>query len=207
MLDQVASQRISDLLAEVKRIAVEYYSLTKKPLGVTGEVAEHVASQLLGLELEPARTQGYDATRGGVKIQIKGRALGKDSKAGQRMGTIKQDADCDVVMLVLLSIETLDAQEIWEAPFTSVKTRLANSTSKAHARGSLGIREFKRLEGAAKIWPKRLAGIPIFRCRYSGADIPVPIFRCNSGDRCNNHQTCLLPKHKRSPFPPPNSMI
>ncbi len=44
-------------------LAAEYYRLTSKPLGVTGEVAEYVAAELLGLALAPARTAGYDAVR------------------------------------------------------------------------------------------------------------------------------------------------
>jgi hypothetical protein len=55
--------RVREILAAVKPLAAEYYQLTKKPLGVTGEVAEYVAAEILGLELVPARTVGYDALR------------------------------------------------------------------------------------------------------------------------------------------------
>ena len=66
----------AEILADVKRLAVEYYELTEKPLGVTGEVAEVAAAEKLGLELAPARTEGYDATRpGGERVQIKGRRI------------------------------------------------------------------------------------------------------------------------------------
>ena len=70
--------RVREILASVKPLAVEYYRLTGKPLGVTGEVAEYVAAEVLGLELAPARMAGHDATRtrpdGTVeRIQIKGR--------------------------------------------------------------------------------------------------------------------------------------
>lgn len=68
--------RVKEVLAAVKPLAAEYYRLTGKPLGVTGEVAEYVASELLGLELVPPRTAGYDALRqtvaGPRRIQIKG---------------------------------------------------------------------------------------------------------------------------------------
>ena len=54
--------RIKAILAAVKPLVVEYYALTGKPLGVTGEVAEYVAAETLGdLELVEARTAGYDA--------------------------------------------------------------------------------------------------------------------------------------------------
>ncbi len=65
--------RIQEILAAVKPLAAEYHRLTGKPLGVTGEVAEYIAADLLGLELAPARTAGYEAIRrspnGPVRIQ------------------------------------------------------------------------------------------------------------------------------------------
>jgi GNAT superfamily N-acetyltransferase len=36
--------RVREILATVKPLAAEYYRLTGKPLGVTGEVAEYVAA-------------------------------------------------------------------------------------------------------------------------------------------------------------------
>lgn len=90
-----AATRVREILAAVKRLAVEYYRLTGKPLGVTGEVAEYVAAETLGLNLVPPRTTGYDALRGSERIQIKGRAHGKKTNSGQRMGRIKTDVHCD----------------------------------------------------------------------------------------------------------------
>ncbi len=93
------ARRVREILAAVKPLAAEYYQLTGKPLGVTGEVAEYVVAELLGLELAPPRTPGYDAIRhtpgGPQRVQIKGRAYGLDAKPGQRLGTIKRGADCD----------------------------------------------------------------------------------------------------------------
>ena len=149
------SQRVQEILLSVKTLASEYYSLTGKPLGVTGEVAEHAAAQLLGLELVSARTEGHDALRhtaaGFKKIQIKGRALGVNAKLSQRLGTIKKDADCDIVMLVLLDVTTLDATEIWEASMSEIRTLLAKPGSKSRERGALGIAAFKKV--ASRIWP------------------------------------------------------
>ncbi len=142
--------RVREILATVKPLAAEYYRLTGKPLGVTGEVAEYVAAEILGLKLVPARTAGYDALRGEEKIQIKGRAYGKDAKPGQRMSRIKLKADCDTVMLVLLDNETLEAREIWEAPYGAVCECLSKPGSKARERGALGVGAFKRI--AEKIW-------------------------------------------------------
>lgn len=71
------NQRVMRLLKEAKLLAREYYSLTGKPLGVTGEVAEYEAARILGVELTPARQAGYDAIESidgaTKKLQIKGR--------------------------------------------------------------------------------------------------------------------------------------
>src|SRR5271154_3563548 len=93
-------QRVREILATVKPLAAEYYSLTGKPLGVTGEVAEFVAAEILGLKLVEARTVGYDALRGDERIQIKGRAYSKNANPNQRISKIKTDAPCDTVLLV-----------------------------------------------------------------------------------------------------------
>jgi hypothetical protein len=119
-------------------------------LGVTGEIAEYVAAEILGLILVPARTTGYDALRGTERIQIKGRAYGPNS-ARQRMSRIKTDAACDIVLLVLLDNATLEPREMWEVPFSSVAACLAGP-GKARARGALGVNEFKRV--ALRVWPE-----------------------------------------------------
>ena len=154
--EDVKAERVRMVLAAVKPLAAEYYRLTGKPLGVTGEVAEYVAAEILGLKLAPPRTAGYDAIRhtgqGPQRIQIKGRAYGEDAKPGQRLGSIKRGAPCDTVLLVLLDSRTLDPREMWEAPYEAVEARLAVPGSKAREeRGALGVREFKRL--ARKVWP------------------------------------------------------
>src|SRR5436189_220544 len=56
-------KRVGEILAAAKALAVEYYQLTGKPLGVTGEVAEYVAASTLRLKLASPRTPGHDATR------------------------------------------------------------------------------------------------------------------------------------------------
>jgi hypothetical protein len=149
------ARRVREILAAVKPLAAEYYRLTKKPLGVTGEIAEYVAAELLVLELAPPRTAGYDAVRhtanGRQRIQIKGRAYGEDATPGQRLGTIKRASACDAVLLVLLDNRTLEPREIWEAPYHLVEERLGLPGSRARSRGSLGVPEFKRL--AHKVWP------------------------------------------------------
>lgn len=151
-----AAHRIREILSKAKELAAEYYRLTGKPLGITGEVAEYVAAEALNLELAPPRTKGYDAIRktetGDIRIQIKGRAFGETSKRSQRLGTIKKGAPCDKVLLVLLDSGTLEPREMWEAPMAKVEERLAVPGSRARERGSLGVREFKCL--ADRVWPQ-----------------------------------------------------
>ena len=158
MKEKEAARRVHDILAQAKTLGAEYYRLTGKPLGVTGEVAEYVAAEALGLELAPARTEGYDAIRrtgkGKQRIQIKGRAYGPDAKPGQRLGTIKRGSPCDAVLLVLLDNRTLDPREMWEAPMAAVEKRLAVPGSKARARGALGVNEFKKHCLARQLWPE-----------------------------------------------------
>jgi hypothetical protein len=137
-------------------LAAEYYRLTNKPLGVTGEVAEYVAAEKLKLVLVPSRTEGYDAIRktpkGEERIQIKGRAIGDNSKAGQRLGKIKQGAACDKVLLVLLDNATLEPVTMW-SPYSAATKRLLEPGSKArNVRGAMSVHDFKKI--AQPVWPK-----------------------------------------------------
>src|SRR5690349_1576153 len=97
---------LSDLLRQAKQLAVSYYKLTGKPLGVTGEVAEYEAAQKLGLRLEVARTAGYDAfcerAPGRETFQIKGRAVVKTDRYRGRVPKIDCTKPFDAVLLVLL---------------------------------------------------------------------------------------------------------
>lgn len=109
---------VLDILAQAKRLAQQYRTLTGKPLGITGEVAEYEAARILGLELTAARQAGYDAIecRDGqtVRLQIKGRCVLEDSKPGQRIGAIDIRKEFDAVLLVLLD-GNFEATAIYEA--------------------------------------------------------------------------------------------
>ncbi len=148
--------RIEEILATVKPLAAEYYQLTGKPLGVTGEVAEYIVAQKLKLKLVPPRLSGHDAIRktpnGEERIQIKGRAFDRNSKRSQRIGKIKAEAACDKVILVLLDNTTLDPVEMWEASYDKVISHLKRPGSKArNERGSMSVSAFKKI--AEAIWP------------------------------------------------------
>ena len=142
-------RRVMRVLREAKLLAREYYALTGKPLGITGEVAEYEAARILKLELGVARQEGFDGiiTKGAKKIryQIKGRCLPVGAKPGQRLGGIKLDKKWDAVLMVLLD-ENFDATAIYEANRKAITKALLHPGSKArNERGSLTISKFKSI--------------------------------------------------------------
>ena len=74
-----STRSVMQVLSEAKALAQEYRSLTGKPLGVTGEVAEYEVARIFNLDLTPARNAGYDATEmvDGTtrRLQIKSRCI------------------------------------------------------------------------------------------------------------------------------------
>jgi hypothetical protein len=148
---------VKELLRQAKKIACEYYQRTRRPLGVTGEVAEYEASEKLKLTLEVARTKHFDASKlvDGqlVRFQIKGRAVASAKRPKGRVPSIKCDGDFEEVLLVLLDKSTLDAIEIWQATRESVKQRLDGLTGNApRVRRSMNISQFVSIPGAKKVW-------------------------------------------------------
>lgn len=148
-MNQQQTAKIDELLTTARELARQYRELTGKPLGITGEVAEFEAARLLGLQLAPARQDGYDDTETVCSItrrlQIKGRCLAPGANRGQRIGTIQSDKPWDAVLLVLLDLE-YRATAIWEADRESVLTALAVPGSKArNERGALSIAKFKQI--------------------------------------------------------------
>ena len=140
---------VMNLLHDAKILAQQYRTLTGKPLGITGEVAEYEAARILDLELTAARQAGYDATekRDGAtrRLQIKGRCLLPGCKPGQRLGSIDITKEWDSVLLVLLD-ENFDAPEIYEAEREAVLAALTAPGSKArNERGALAVTKFKAI--------------------------------------------------------------
>lgn len=138
------AQRVLAILAEAKRLAQEYRSLTGRPLGITGEVAEYEAVRLLDLEMAPVRQSGYDAVRrmGDTvqRLQIKGRLLPSSGSSGQ-LGIIRLDREWDAVLMVLLD-EDFDVVRIYEADRALITVALTKPGSKARERGSLAVSKF-----------------------------------------------------------------
>jgi hypothetical protein len=154
-VESAQQAKIKSLLRRAKDLACEYYQLTGKPLGVTGEVAELEAAEKLGLILADVRTPFYDAIRerGGKteRFQIKGRAVVRSQPYLGRVSSIKCNGEFDSVLLVLLDRTTFEAIEIWQAPREEVRHRLEEPGSKSrNERKSMGISQFKSI--AEKVW-------------------------------------------------------
>ena len=146
---------LGELLHAAKQLATRYYEVTGKPLGVTGEVAEMEAARLLGLELAPPRTAGYDALDPKFspprRVQIKGRAVHPANRYVGRCPAIKCGDLFDIVLLVLLDRATLEPLEIWESDEAKVRTRLEVPGSRArNERNSMGLSQFKSI--ARLVW-------------------------------------------------------
>ena len=151
-----ADDTLVELLRQARSLGARYYRLTGKPLGVTGEVAELAASETLGLELTGARNPGFDAwlTRNEqrLRVQIKGRAVGRDQPYVGRCPSIRCGDHFDICLLVLLDRMTLELIEIWEADEEAIDTRIRQPGSKArNERNSLAISQFKSV--ARRVWP------------------------------------------------------
>jgi hypothetical protein len=144
-----ASNHVYVLLAQAKTLARDYYRLTRRPLGITGEVAEYEAARLLGVELAEVRQSGYDAIQrtptGVLRLQIKGRCYGPDAKPGQRLGSLQLDKEWDAVLMVLLNLD-YEAREIWFAERPAVEKVLREPGSIArNKRGAMAVSKFKQI--------------------------------------------------------------
>lgn len=149
------TNEVMEVLAAAKSLAQRYRTLTGKPLGITGEVAEFEAARLLDLKLVDARQAGYDAIRieNGVphRLQIKGRCVLPGAKPGQRMGSLDITKEFDGVLLVLMDA-SFNATEIYEADRAPVIAALTAAGSKSrNERGALGVTKFKSI--GRRIWP------------------------------------------------------
>lgn len=152
-------QEIGALLEPARAIAVNYYALTGKPLGITGEVGEYEAARILGLDLKPAREPGIDAVGpDGRTYQIKTRAIKKGRPvASQRIGIIDISKPWDAALLVLLD-DALQPTEILEASREKVLSVVKPKGSAPKSRtegGALTVSKFRQLAGGKSAW-KRL---------------------------------------------------
>jgi hypothetical protein len=142
MANTVDISALKPIIAEAKKVARQYREITGKPLGITGEVGEFIAAELLGLTLTEARKPGYDAIApDGRRIQIKARCVNKGSRSG-RLGSIRLDHPWDTVILVIMD-NNFEPIEFHEAKRINIERVLSRPGSKArNERGALGINQF-----------------------------------------------------------------
>ncbi len=146
-------QAVEGILERARQAAVEYYDMTGKPLGITGEMGEYLAAKILDLELADAREPGYDAIdKNGRKIQIKARCIPEHKRiVGQRVGGIKLDHEWDSVVLVMMN-ERFEALRIYEADRAQIEAAIMKPGSKSrNERGALAITKFKSI--GRQVWP------------------------------------------------------
>jgi hypothetical protein len=145
--------QIGVVIEKARDIAVDYYRLTGKSLGITGEVGEYEVAHLLGLKLAGAREAGFDATdSGGRRLQIKTRSFpATRARAGQRVRAIDLTKPWDVVILVVMD-EDFRCTEIYEAERDAITDALQAPGSRArNERGALAISKFKSVGN--QVWP------------------------------------------------------
>jgi len=147
-------KEIAPILEVAQQAAIDYFRLTGKPLGITGEIGEYLAAKHLGLELADARMPGYDAIApDGSLIQVKSRAIPEAKKlGGQRLGSIRLDQEWDTVVLVLMN-EVFEPRAMYEANRDAITEALTAPGSKArNERGALAVSKFISI--GRKVWPK-----------------------------------------------------
>ena len=153
MPDTLDVAALSSVIRDAKGVAKRYRNLTGKPLGITGEVGEFTAAELMNLQLTGARQPGYDAVASdGRRIQIKARCILPGSRKSQRLGSIRLKHEWNTVMLILMNGD-FEPLEIYEAKRSDIERELNRPGSKArNARGSLGVSKFKSI--ALLVWSK-----------------------------------------------------
>jgi len=148
---------VDKLIAEARKLASQFRQATGKPLaGVSVEIAEYDAAQLLNLELCQPRVSGFDAIghgeREGKRIQIKGRTIFDDAKRGQRIGQLNTEQEWDSVVLVLMD-ENHESYEIYEAERDTLLAEINKTKgSKRSKRGAMSVAKFKNI--SRLVWVK-----------------------------------------------------
>ncbi len=146
-------EKIGQILERARKATIEYYSITGKPLGITGEIGEYLGAKELGLKLAQAREPGFDAKdKKGNLIQIKSRSIPRSKRiTGQRLGSICLDHQWDKVLLVLMD-KHFEAVAMHIANRPEIERALKKPGSKArNIRGTLAITKFINI--GKQVWP------------------------------------------------------
>jgi len=131
------------LISETRKLAAEYRRATGKTLAVSGEIARHDATTLLGLD-PVEEGQGFDAVDyDGQQLLIKGRVLFEGQKSSPRIGQLNMSQPWDGVVLVLMD-ESYHPTEIYRADREVIES-LQDETGKSrrNSRGVLSVARFK----------------------------------------------------------------
>ena len=147
---------VSKLISEARHLAAEYRRATGQPLGISSEIAQHDACNLLNLEPVKDPNCGYDAIgrgeRQGLHIQIKGRVIFDEAKKNQRLGQLKTEQDWDSILLVLMD-ENYETDSIYEAERDVVMDALNDQReSNRSKRGAMSVAKFKNV--ANLVWTR-----------------------------------------------------
>ena len=140
---------VDKLISEARHLAAEYRRTTGQPLGISGEIAQHDACNLLDLEPSKDTSNSFDAIgrgeREGQRIQIKGRVIFDEAKKNQRIGQLKVEQEWDSVMLVLMD-ENYETDSIYEADRDAVLEALNDQAdSNRSKRGAMSVAKFKNV--------------------------------------------------------------
>ncbi|MEN8260371.1 MAG: hypothetical protein ABFS02_07265 [Pseudomonadota bacterium] len=143
----MAVYSVNKLIEQARKLAANYKKTTGKALpGISNEIAEHDAAQLLDLELSDERQDGYDAigrgSREGKRILIKARTIFDETKSGQRIGNIGKDKVWDSVVLVLMD-ENYKPYELYEAERADLVGYLEKCGESRKKRGALSVARFR----------------------------------------------------------------
>ncbi len=140
--------RLSDnqLIENIISLSLEYKKRFGKNLGVTGEVGEYKASQLLNLKRAPGNiTEGFDATDPeGQRVQIKARIYSRDSERTSAFTNF----NFDYSLLVLLS-EGYEINKVYKASCEDIQKKIEEQTYK---RPALSIRDHINI--STRIYPE-----------------------------------------------------
>lgn len=140
----VSVYSVDKLISQARKLAADYRLATGKTLpGVSSEIAEFDACQLLGLEPCNDPGLGYDArSPDGKRMQVKGRTIFDESKSGQRIGQIKVNQEWDSVLLVLMD-QDYETYEIFEAEREELLDYVDRPSSAQKKRGALSVARFR----------------------------------------------------------------
>ncbi len=139
---------VDKLMAQARRLAVDYRNATGKTLALSAEIARHDACSILDLDPVDQPDAGHDAigregALQGLRLQVKGRAIFDDNRSGHRLGQLKFNQEWDGVVLLLMDAE-FEPNEIYFADRDAIQAAMDDpSASKRLSRGALSVARFK----------------------------------------------------------------